>query len=113
MSDEPLASAEVAAPPLESAGDRARDATVSFTRREILQGSLLGAAAVGTLGAPALANAQPAVAKAAVSHYHVRATDKTVHWGYFSKKLAPVVSVNSGDFVTLEAVTHHAYDDFE
>src|SRR4051812_34999679 len=81
----------------------------AFSRREILQGSLLGAATIGTLGAPATALAQaPAVAKGTLSHYHVRATDKTVHWGYFSKKLPPVVTVNSGDFVTLETVTHHA-----
>jgi acetamidase/formamidase len=86
---------------------------VSLSRRGLLQGSLIGAAALGTLGAPALAQAQVPVAKGTVNHYHVRATDKSVHWGYFSKKLAPVVTVNSGDFVTLEAVTHHAYDDFE
>jgi acetamidase/formamidase len=41
------------------------------------------------------------------------ANDKTVHWGYFSKTLKPQVEVDSGDFVTIEAVTHHAYDDFE
>jgi len=87
---------------------------VAFSRREILQGSLIGAAAIGTLGAPAVAAAQAApVARGTLSHYHVRATDKTVHWGYFSKKLPPVVTVASGDFVTLETVTHHANDDAE
>jgi acetamidase/formamidase len=44
-------------------------------------------------------------------HHHVRATDRTVHWGYFSKSLPPVVEVTSGDFVTLEVLTHHANDD--
>ena len=39
------------------------------------------------------------------------ASDKTVHWGYFSKSLAPVVEVDSGDFVTIETLTHHANDD--
>lgn len=46
-------------------------------------------------------------------HHYVPATDQTVHWGYFSKSLQPVVKVESGDFVTLETLTHHAYDDFE
>ena len=46
-------------------------------------------------------------------HYHVPATDKTVHWGYFSKSLKPVLEVDSGDAVTLEVLTHHANDDAE
>jgi Acetamidase/Formamidase family len=45
------------------------------------------------------------------NHYHIPASDKTVHWGYFSKSLAPVVEVDSGDFVTIETLTHHANDD--
>src|SRR4051794_28184306 len=44
-------------------------------------------------------------------HHLVPATPETVHWGYFSKSLAPVVSVESGDLVTIETLTHHAYDD--
>jgi acetamidase/formamidase len=44
-------------------------------------------------------------------HHHVPATDKTVHWGYFSKSLKPVLEVDSGDSVTLEVLTHHANDD--
>jgi acetamidase/formamidase len=46
-------------------------------------------------------------------HYHVPATDKSVHWGYFSKSLKPVLEVGSGDSVTLEVLTHHANDDAE
>jgi acetamidase/formamidase len=37
----------------------------------------------------------------------------TVHWGYFSKKLKPQVEIDSGDFITIEALTHHANDDAE
>ncbi len=44
-------------------------------------------------------------------HYVVPATAETVHWGYFSRSLKPVVSIRSGDFVTIETLTHHAYDD--
>jgi hypothetical protein len=46
-------------------------------------------------------------------HYYIPATEQTVHWGYFSRSLQPVVEVESGDFVTIETLTHHAYDDFE
>ena len=75
----------LAEPEAESAG---------FTRRTLLQGTVMGVTAAGTLGAPALAKAQAGVAKSALSHYHVAATAKTVHWGYFSKKLPPVVTIN-------------------
>ena len=44
-------------------------------------------------------------------HHYIPATAKTVHWGYYSRALAPLVEVDSGDFVTIEALTHHAYDD--
>jgi acetamidase/formamidase len=45
------------------------------------------------------------------SHHYVPANAKTVHWGYFSKSLEPLVEVASGDFVTIEVLTHHANDD--
>jgi acetamidase/formamidase len=45
------------------------------------------------------------------NHHVVPATAETVHWGYFSRSLRPVLSVESGDFVTIETLTHHAYDD--
>ena len=47
------------------------------------------------------------------NHYFIPATDKTVHWGYFSKSLKPLVELDSGDYVTIEALTHHAYDDYD
>ncbi len=46
-----------------------------------------------------------------VNHHVVPATAETVHWGYFSRSLKPVLAVDSGDFVTIETLTHHAYDD--
>ena len=45
------------------------------------------------------------------NHYVVPATTATVHWGYFSRSLKPVLYVESGDFLTMETLTHHAYDD--
>lgn len=47
------------------------------------------------------------------SHYYVPATSNTVHWGYFSSLIKPILSINSGDYVTIETVTQHAYDDYE
>jgi hypothetical protein len=34
-----------------------------------------------------------------------------VHWSFFSTSLPPLIEVSSGDFVTIETVTHHANDD--
>ncbi|MBI1394863.1 MAG: acetamidase [Betaproteobacteria bacterium] len=70
-------------------------------------------AALGGLGAPSLSHAATTMKRSTLSHYHVPATDRTVHWGYFSKRLQPVVEVESGDFVTIETLTHHANDDAE
>ena len=87
-------------------------------RRRFLKEALAaGGAAVtwGSLGPGGVA--APEAAKQAASgghrYHYLPATDKSVHWGYFSKLLKPVVEVNSGDFVTIEALTHHANDDFE
>ncbi len=42
--------------------------------------------------------------------HHLRATPKTIHWGYFDAALAPVLRVASGDLIHAEAITHHAGD---
>ena len=42
--------------------------------------------------------------------YNLRATPKTVHWGYFDASLAPVLTAKSGDLIQAEAITHHAGD---
>ncbi|MBK1616656.1 AraC family transcriptional regulator [Rubrivivax gelatinosus] len=52
-------------------------------------------------------------AVAAGRHHHLPATAKTIHWGYFSRAIPPVLSVASGDIVTIETLTQHAYDDHE
>ena len=48
-----------------------------------------------------------------VRHHHLPVSPETVHWGYFSKDLKPALHVRSGDFVTIETLTHHANDDPE
>jgi acetamidase/formamidase len=42
--------------------------------------------------------------------HELKATPKTVHWGYFDAAHAPVLKVASGDIIRAEAVTHHAGD---
>ena len=46
-----------------------------------------------------------------IKHCFIPANPDTVHWGYFSKTVAPVVRIGSGDFATIETLTHHAGDD--
>merc|ERR1719238_2330206 len=36
-----------------------------------------------------------------------------VHWGYFSKDLAPVATMESGGEIIVEMATHHACDDWD
>lgn len=47
------------------------------------------------------------------SLHYVPANADTIHWGYFSKKREPQVTVHSGDLVTLETLTHQAGDDYD
>ena len=72
-----------------------------------MDGTTAAAPAVVAVRAPAPPGAVPGT----TNHYHVPANDKTVHWGYFSRSLKPLVEVASGDFVTIEVLTHHANDD--
>ena len=46
-------------------------------------------------------------------HHHLAVSPKNVHWGYFSKVVAPALTVRSGDRATIETLTHHAADDYE
>lgn len=66
-----------------------------------------------SLVTPALAQAAQARQSGLPSHHFLPANAETVHWGYFSKTLKPKVEINSGDFVTIEALTHHSADDWD
>ncbi len=55
----------------------------------------------------------PPVMGAEVRHHLLPATPETIHWGYFSRGLKPAIEVQSGDYVTIETLTHHANDDPE
>src|SRR5256885_1749729 len=83
-------------------------------RRDFLKSTLIAGTAMAAAAVTAPpAQAQPGIVAGTRNHYYVPATDKTVHWGYFSKLLKPLVEVSSGDFVTIEVLTHHANDDAE
>ncbi len=38
-------------------------------------------------------------------HHHLKASVETCHWGYFDARVAPVLTVRSGDTVTVETVS--------
>lgn len=40
----------------------------------------------------------------------LRANPNTVHWGYFDNSVEPALTINSGDVVFVEAITHAAGD---
>ena len=48
-----------------------------------------------------------------MTHHHLPVSPATVHWGYFSKVVAPALTVRSGDRATIETLTHHAADDYD
>lgn len=86
-------------------------------RRSFLKSAFVAAGSAAAIGGgasslvtPALAQASAARAPAKQSFHYLPANDQTVHWGYFSKKLKPQVEIDSGDIVTIEALTHHAND---
>jgi len=50
-------------------------------------------------------------ADAAPRDHHLPVSPETIHWGFFSRNLRPVLEMRSGDTVTVECLTHHANDD--
>ena len=48
-----------------------------------------------------------------MNHHKLPVSPATVHWGYFSKTVAPALTLRSGDRATIETLTHHAADDYE
>ncbi len=81
-------------------------------RPRILSTAAIPALLAG-LASPALAQVDCGPAPETPVHHYIPANADTVHWGYFSKGLAPTVVAHSGDLVTLETLTHHSNDDAE
>ena len=89
----------------------------SFIRNAFVGG---GAASLGAMGVTMSPMSFAAGANTPINadapgqmHYYIPATPETVLWGYFSKNAKPTVEIESGDFVTMETLTHHANDDAE
>jgi acetamidase/formamidase len=77
----------------------------------VASGGAAAAWAAGGMVGPA--SAQSAARPGKPAYHYLPATAETVHWGYFSKLLKPQLEIDSGDYVTIEALTHHANDDAE
>ena len=52
-------------------------------------------------------------ATARPSHHHLAIGPNRVHWGFFSRSLAPQIEIRTGDTITIETLTQHASDDPE
>src|ERR1700750_590150 len=48
-----------------------------------------------------------------MKHHPLPVSPANVQWGYFSKKVAPALTLKSGDRATIETLPHHANDDYE
>ena len=46
-------------------------------------------------------------------HFHLPISKDTVHWGYLSRMIPPALFVPPQAIVTVETLTHHAFDDYE
>src|SRR5262249_38141929 len=87
-------------------------------RRAFLKSAFVATGGAAALGATGGSLVSPAMAQSAArpgrpAYHYLPANADTVHWGYFSKLLKPQLEVDSGDFVTIEVLTHHANDDAE
>ena len=88
-------------------------------RRSFLKSAFVATGGAAALTAGGMSLVAPAAAQTVAprqgqpKHHYVPATADTVHWGYFSKLLKPVVEIDPGDYVTIETLTHHANDDAE
>ena len=99
--------------PTLDAVDHSQSEPKDTSRRSFIQGALATGAALGAISSASLSHAQTQIKRNTINHYHIAASADSVHWGYFSKTLKPLVEVVSGDFVTIETLTHHAGDDLE
>jgi acetamidase/formamidase len=87
-------------------------------RRAFLKSAFAATGGAAALGATGGSLVSPAMAQSASrpgrpAYHYLQANADTVHWGYFSKLLKPQLEVDSGDYVTIEVLTHHANDDAE
>ncbi|GJD46874.1 hypothetical protein AFCDBAGC_4759 [Methylobacterium cerastii] len=95
-------------------GDLAPERRAFLKSGFVATGGAVALAAGGlSLVTPALAQTSAGRGPRQATHQMLPANADTVHWGYFSKNLKPQVEIASGDFVTIETLTHQASDDSE
>ncbi|MFT4089967.1 MAG: acetamidase/formamidase family protein [Asticcacaulis sp.] len=104
-------------PPQDTEGDlmpmRGRPA-LSKTRREAeAEGPAEAVVLFDDAAFDAAVEAEAPPVNSAVRHHYLPVSPETVHWGYFSRQTKPVLTIRSGDYVTIETLTHHAADDWE
>ncbi|MHB1657058.1 MAG: acetamidase/formamidase family protein [Burkholderiales bacterium] len=89
------------------------NAAVEISRRTIMAEEGPGV----SIASPPFIEASPAVGQIKTpqarlsTHHYISACKDTVLWGYFSYSAKPVIEIDSGDYVTIETLTHHANDD--
>ena len=67
--------------------------------------------------APARVNAaapsSSVAAEGSTERHHLAVSRDTVHWGYLSRTIPPVLTVRPNSEITIETLTQHSYDDHE
>jgi acetamidase/formamidase len=109
---------ESAQPEIEELGDRPPAQFLSKQSRRAFLASIGTASALGLSQGfkrdPAEAKTELLAAadtiREAKNLHILKATPQTCFWGFFDKTLPPVLTVESGDIVYIEALTHHAGD---
>ena len=69
--------------------------------------------AKGKIAALAALKTEDCRKQADQTHHHLSVEARRVHWGYFSRTLAPQTEISSGDTITIETLSQHASDDPE
>jgi len=100
--------AERTAPPSTAAGQRGWPQDALAQLRAHLPS---GAAKKITVLVPS--GVEPRAGTSDQTHHHIAVDAQRVHWGYFSRNLAPQAEIGSGDTITIETLTQHASDDPE
>lgn len=90
-------------------------------RRDFMKDMFVGSAALSLAGITANAHAASSLGakngartvEGRAMHYYIPASAKTIQWGFFSKSSKPLVELESGDFATIETLTHHCTEDWD
>ena len=48
---------------------------------------------------------EPGTNESIMTHHHLHASPETCHWGFFESRLKPVLTIDSGDEVTIDTIS--------